>query len=101
MQRGVTCTPPGALTDARQVEERNLSKKQTVEVFAIVYTWTVSLLLYPSGGGEKLTLKLYAYNAHFGKSGHICHKKLLLRCIDCEAINMWANSLNVIDITNV
>ena len=65
MQRGVTCTPPGALTDARQVEERNLSKKQTVEVFAIVYTWTVSLLLYPSGGGEKLNIEIVCIQCTF------------------------------------
>ena len=27
--------------------------------------------MYPSGGGEKGTLKLNANNAHSGKSGHI------------------------------
>ena len=37
---------------------------------AIVHTSIVSLLLYPSAGGEKLTLKLYTSNAYFGKFGH-------------------------------
>ena len=42
-----------------------------------VYTWTVSLLLYPLVDVEKLTVKLCANNAHFGKSNHkilICWK---------------------------
>ena len=46
----------------------------------MLYTWTVSLFLYVSNGGEKWHLKLLYKSPYHGKSGHIYNNILVENC---------------------
>ena len=63
---------------------------QTIEFLAMVYTWTVSLLLYLLNGREKWDLKLCAYKTPVGTNEGLlvpCH------CSQCCALMFYSTSV--------